>query len=154
MREMRAAELMTPDPITVEPDTPIADVARELRDHNIGSVPVVQSRQDRTLLGVITDRDIAIRCVAEGHDPTSCRVERHMSREVRSVHAGDGLDRVMEVMRSEKVRRLPVVDESDRVIGMIAQADLAVDAVEEDAASPLDVAFTLERISSPARPDR
>jgi CBS domain-containing protein len=154
MREMRAGELMTPDPIVVLPDTPIAEIARELRTHDIGSVPVVSDQHGKRLVGVITDRDIATRCVAEGHDPSRCAAKHHMTQEVVSARAGDDVNRVMELMAGAQVRRLPVTDERERVIGIIAQADLAVDAVEDDAASPIDVAYTIERISRPAHPER
>ena len=154
MREMKAAELMTPDPITVERGTTISEVARELREHDIGIVPVVDSRADRRLLGVITDRDVAVRCVAAGHEPHQCAVDQHMTRDVRAVHAGDDVATVMDVMKSAQVRRVPVVDAKDRVIGIIAQADLAVDAVEDQAVSKLDVADTIARISEPAHPEK
>lgn len=154
MREMKAAELMTPDPIIVERGATISDVARELREHDIGIVPVVESRGDRRLLGVITDRDIAVRCVAAGHEPHNCAVDQHMTRDVRVARAGDDVATVMDIMKSGQVRRVPVVDGSDRIIGIIAQADLAVDAVEEQAVSELDVADTLARISEPAHPEK
>jgi len=77
-----------------------------------------------------------------------------MTRDVRAVHAGDDVATVMDVMKSEQVRRVPVLDGKDRIIGIIAQADLAVDAVEEQAVSKLDVADTLERISEPAHPEK
>ncbi|HEX7120411.1 MAG TPA: CBS domain-containing protein [Longimicrobiales bacterium] len=154
MREMRAGELMTPDPITVTPDTPIAEVAREFRIHDIGFLPIVDGDRGHRLLGVITDRDIACRCTAEGHDPTACPAERHMTREVATARAGDDVNRVMEIMQGAQVRRLPVVSDTGRLIGVIAQADLAVDAVEEDAVAPIDVAYTVERISEPAHPER
>lgn len=154
MREMKAAELMTPDPIIVERGTPISDVAREFREHDIGMVPVVESRADRRLLGVITDRDVAVRCVAAGHEPHHCSVDQHMTRDVRAVRAGDDVATVMAVMKSAQVRRVPVLDAKDRVIGIIAQADLAVEAVEEQAVSKLDVADTVARISEPAHPEK
>lgn len=154
MREMRASELMTPDPITVSADTSISDAARELREHDIGILPVVENMQSKRLVGVITDRDIVVRCSAEGHSPDDCTVGQHMTREVRSARAGDDLALVMGLMREAQVRRIPVTDQSQRIIGVIAQADLAVDAVREDAASRLDIAYTLERVSKPAHPER
>ncbi len=154
MREMRAGELMTPDPVTVGPETPIAEVAREFRIHDIGFLPVVESERSNRLVGVITDRDVACRCTAEGHDPKGCTAERHMTRALATARAGDAVQRVMELMQGAQVRRLPVVNDTGRLVGVIAQADLAVDAVEEDAVSPLDVAYTLERISEPAHPER
>src|SRR5690606_5375210 len=115
MREMKAAELMTPDPITVERGTTISDVARELREHDLRLVPIVESHGDRRLLGVITDRDVAVRCVAAGHEPHQCAVDQHMTRDVRAVQAGDDVATVMDVMKSERVRRVPVVDAKNRV---------------------------------------
>jgi len=154
MREMRAGELMTPNPITVNADASIQEVARAFRTHNIGFLPVVESEQDKTVLGVITDRDIAVRCTAEGHDPASCHVRKHMTDELITARPGDDIRQVMDVMEGAQIRRLPVVDERGRAICVIAQADLAVEAVEEDAVSPLDVAAMLEAISKPARPER
>ena len=154
MRDMYAGELMTPDPITITPDTPIAEAAREFRIHDVGFLPVVDSDRNLQLVGVITDRDIACRCVAEGHDPTKCSVESHMTRDVAAANPGDHVNRVMELMQGAQVRRIPVVSDTGRLLGVIAQADLAVEAVEEDAVSPLDVAYTLERISLPAHPQR
>lgn len=154
MRAMRAAELMTPDPITIVPETPVAELAREFRIHDIGFLPVVESMQSNRIVGVITDRDVACRCTAEGHDPKACTAERHMTHEVVAARAGDDVRRVMELMQGAQLRRLPVVNDTGRIVGVIAQADLAVEAVEEEAVSPLDVAYTLERISAPAHPQR
>lgn len=154
MREMKASELMTPDPVTVGSDTSIADVARRLREHDIGSVPVVTDDADKRLVGMITDRDIACRCSAEGHDPSECTASSHMSTDVRSARAGDDLNTVKEIMSGAQVRRVPVTDDDGRVLGMIAQADLAVDAVENRGAARIDVAETVEQISQPAHPQR
>lgn len=154
MRDMKASELMTPDPVTVGRDTSIADAARRLREHDIGSVPVVSDDPDRHLLGVITDRDIACRCSAEGHDPRECTAGSHMSENVRTARAGDGLDTIKEIMSGSQVRRVPVTDDDGRILGIVAQADLAVEAVENDAIARIDVAETLEQISEPAHPQR
>lgn len=154
MREMHAAELMTPDPAVVEPSTPVSDVAEELAKHDIGSVPVVESRRTRRLVGVITDRDIAVRCVARGHNPAECDAATHMSRHVVTVRVDEDLAQVMRKMEGGQVRRVPVVDKRGRVIGIVAQADLAVEAVRENTVSELDIAHTLQRISLPAHPER
>lgn len=153
MRGMRAADLMTPEPITVLPDTPIAEVARSLRDHDVGGVPVVADELDRHLVGMITDRDIAVRCTAMGHNPRTCTAKDHMSGELRTARPEDDLGEVMAMMRGGQIRRIPVVDDEERVIGIIAQADLAVDAVEAEAATEMEVAETLQRISEPGHPE-
>ncbi|MFW6201774.1 MAG: CBS domain-containing protein [Gemmatimonadota bacterium] len=154
MREMHAAELMTPDPVTVERRTSVPEVAEELARHDIGGVPVVESRRDRRLVGMITDRDIAVRCVARGHHPVECDAASHMSRHVVTAQVDEDLAHVMRKMEGGQVRRIPVVDRAGRVIGIIAQADLAVEAVRENTISELDVAHTLQRISLPAHPER
>lgn len=154
MREMHAAELMTPDPIVVEGSTPVPDVAEQLAKHDIGGVPVVEDMRSRRLVGMITDRDIAVRCVARGHHPVECRAEEHMSRHVMTAQTDDDMPHVMRKMEGGQVRRVPVVDGSGAVVGMIAQADLAVSAVRENTVSELDVAHTVQRISLPAHPER
>lgn len=154
MREMRAAELMTPDPVTLPAETPIIEVAKELREHEIGSIPIVNDYTENQLEGIITDRDIVVRCLALGHDPRRCTAGQHMTESVVTAGPGDLVGRVMELMQGAQVRRVPVVDDNGRVLGIIAQADLAVEAARDRAVSGLDVAATLERISKPARPER
>lgn len=154
MREMHAAELMTPDPAVVEPSTPVSEVAEELARHDIGSVPVVESRRSRRLVGMITDRDIAVRCAARGHHPGECEAAAHMSRHVVTARVDDDIPHVLRKMEGGQIRRIPVVDKANRVVGIIAQADLAVEAVREHTVSELDIAYTLQRVSLPAHPER
>lgn len=149
----RAAEIMTENPETVTPDATLADVARKMRDLDVGIIPVVDNADDRRLKGVITDRDIATRAVAEGKDG-SVQVHECMTEQVRSVNKNDSIQDVMWVMRREKVRRVPVTDREGRLVGIIAQADLAVDYASDDQNREMEVGETLERISEPARPNR
>ncbi|HEY8485285.1 MAG TPA: CBS domain-containing protein [Longimicrobiales bacterium] len=151
---MRAAELMTPEPVTLPAETPIVEVAKELREHDIGSIPIVNNYTENQLQGIITDRDIVVRCLARGHDPHHCTAGQHMTENVVTAGPGDLVGRVMDLMQGAQVRRVPVVDDHGRVIGIIAQADLAVEAAKDRAVSGLDVAATLERISKPAHPER
>ena len=146
---LRAADLMTENPEAVTPDAQISDVAKKMRDFDVGIIPVVESLDSRRLRGVITDRDIAVRAVAEGREGTT-RIEECMTQRVRTVNKNDSVEEVMRVMREEQVRRVPVTDREGRLVGIIAQADLAVDLDGRER----EVGETVEQISEPARPHR
>lgn len=148
---MKARELMTENPECVTEGETVQRAAQLMRELNVGLLPVVDDASSRRLRGVITDRDIAIRHVAEGHDSGNCRVGEEMSSgELYTVTPDDGTDTVMSRMKEGQVRRIPVV-EDDRIVGMIAQADLAVETPNSEAR---EVARTLEEISEPAEPER
>ena len=143
---MKARDLMTSNPEFVTPEDTITRAAQIMRDVDVGIVPVVEDRNSMRLKGVITDRDIAVRHVAEGHQE-ECRVEAHMSSgRLGTVDANSDQDEVMNLMEREKVRRVPVVDEGDRLIGIIAQADIATRIGPED---PDKVEEVVEKISEP-----
>mgnify|MGYP006197573545 CR=1 FL=1 len=143
---MKARDLMTENPECVTREDTLQRAASIMRDRDIGAVPVVADTDSRKLVGIVTDRDIAVRHVAEGHNG-ECRVEEAMTAgSVATAREDDEVDRVMELMRQHKVRRIPVVDGKDQVVGMIAQADLALEA-RDDA----QVERTVERISEPGR---
>ena len=147
---MKARDIMTGDPQVVTPDDTLSRAAEIMRDVDVGIVPVVEDRSSMKLRGVITDRDIAVRHVADGHS-TDCRVGDHMSAgRLQTVGPDADADEVLDRMRREQVRRIPVV-EGDRLIGIIAQADVAVDlgAGKQD-----DVQRTVKGISEPAEPNR
>ena len=149
----RAAEIMTENPESVTADSSISEVARKMRDLDVGIIPVVDSQENRRLRGVITDRDVTIRAVAEGRDGET-KVGDCMTDRVRAVNKNDPVQEVMRVMREEQVRRVPVTDREGRLVGIIAQADLAVDFAGHDRGREIEVSETLERISEPARPER
>lgn len=149
----RAAEVMTENPEVVTPDATLAEAAAKMRELDVGIIPVVDSMDNRRLRGVITDRDIAIRAVAEGKDG-SAKVSECMTSEVETVNKNDGIDRVLSVMQREQVRRVPVTDREGRVVGIIAQADLAVDYGEGRPRASRRVQETIEKISEPAHPQR
>jgi CBS domain-containing protein len=122
---MKAREIMSSNPDYVTGDDTVQSAARIMRDRDIGLVPVVDDRSNMRLRGVITDRDIAVRHVAAG-DHEDCRVGDHMSEgHVHTVRPDDDLRQVMELMKREQVRRVPVCEEGDRLVGIIAQADIA-----------------------------
>jgi CBS domain-containing protein len=115
-------EVMTSDPRAIEADKTIADAAMLMRDEDVGLAPVVEG--DR-LVGTLTDRDIAIRVVAEGKDPTSTPVWEVASTEVVTVGPEQNLDDALGLMAQHQVRRVPVVEQDGRLIGVVAQADVA-----------------------------
>jgi CBS domain-containing protein len=142
---MKARELMTADPTCCTPEDTIQQVAQLMRDHNCGCIPVVEDARSKRLVGVVTDRDIAIRCTAEGKGPQT-RVKDALSPNAKSCGPDDDVDAVERIMTGEQVRRVPVVDQRGCCVGMIAQADLALN---HRAASESDVGKLVERISEP-----
>jgi len=124
---MSVREAMSPNPRSVDPEMSVVEVARIMLAEDVGSLPVVQGER---LMGVITDRDIAVRVVAEGKDPTDLPVAGIASREIVTVSPDQPLDEALQVMASAQVRRLPVVDDG-RLVGILAQADVARSADEQ-----------------------
>jgi CBS domain-containing protein len=114
-------QAMTTDVRTVAPDSSVLDAARIMRDEDTGSVPVVE---DDRVVGIVTDRDIVVRGVADGRDVTSLDVREVCSRQPVTVEPGRDLDEALRLMAQHQVRRLPVVD-GDRLVGVLAQADVA-----------------------------
>jgi CBS domain-containing protein len=148
---MRARDIMTANPRAVTSDDTVTTAAQLMRELDVGIIPVVDDANSMRLRGVITDRDIAVRHVAEGHGD-DCRVSAHMSEgELTTATPDDDVDDVMERMQRSQVRRIPVVEDGDRLVGIIAQADLAIDVGPGE---PADVARTVEKISEPAEPQR
>jgi CBS domain-containing protein len=121
-------DIMTPNPRSVESDGSVVDAARVMRDEDVGIVPVVEG--DR-LVGTVTDRDIAIRVVAEGRDPESTTVGEVASRELVTIDPQQDLDEALRLMARHQVRRLPVVEEDGTLVGIVAQKDVAMHASEE-----------------------
>jgi len=142
---MRARDIMTSNPLVVTGEDTISHAAEIMRDAEVGIVPVVDDREHRRLIGVLTDRDIAVRCVSHRHVP-ACDVRLHMSADhLHTVAPDDDVDRVLEAMAHDQVRRIPVVADDGRLIGMISQADLATKVGPDH---PLDVERVLESVSA------
>ena len=140
----KVREVMTERPRCVTLETPISEAAQLMESDDIGSLPVLEGDQ---LAGMITDRDIVIRAIAQGKDPRGMPVREVASRELVTVYADDDLATALKKMASEQVRRLPVVDDENRLVGVLAQADVALEAKEKT------VGEMVEEISkSPAGP--
>jgi CBS domain-containing protein len=140
---MKARDIMSANPSCVTPDSGVRDAARLMARENVGVIPVVNDITEKRLLGVLTDRDIAIRVVAEGRG-SDISVNEIMSQNVRTCGPDDPVDEVMRTMGTEQVRRIPIVDDRGSLLGIVAQADLALNAKDEE-----KVERTIEKISQP-----
>jgi CBS domain-containing protein len=122
-------EVMTKNPRTVRPDDTAVDAARLMRDEDTGIVPIVED--DDRLVGVVTDRDLAIRVIAEERDPRATKVAEIASQNLVTIDPQQDLDEAMRLMAEHQVRRLPVVEEDGKLVGVLAQADVARHAEPE-----------------------
>ena len=151
--DTRVAEIMTDNPECVTPDTPVSEVAQKMRELDVGIIPVVDSHDNRRLRGVVTDRDLAIRVLADNRGGDA-KASDAMTDHVETVNKNDRVRDVLMVMRREQVRRVPVTDRDGRLVGIVAQADLVIDYTEGDAQREREVEDTIERISEPSEPGR
>ena len=121
-------DLMTSNPTTIEPDKTVVDAAKLMRDEDAGLIPVVEGQK---LIATITDRDITIRVVAEGKDATATSVRDVASTRIVTVDPDQNLDEALQLMAKNQVRRLPVVEEDGKLVGIVAQADVAKHTSDE-----------------------
>jgi CBS domain-containing protein len=119
---------MTRDVATVFPDDSVQYATRIMRDEDCGALPVVDSRG--RMIGMITDRDVAVRLVADGYDATHAIVADCMTDEVFACHVNDPLRGCMDVMSRHQIRRLPILNDRDQVIGIVSQGDLSRHAAD------------------------
>ncbi|HEY6960213.1 MAG TPA: CBS domain-containing protein [Candidatus Limnocylindria bacterium] len=137
---MNVNELMTRDPASCRPDDVCAQAAMLMREEDCGSIPVVD---DGRLVGIVTDRDITVRCVAAGHDPKTTRVSEVMSADPICVQPDTSAEEATKIMAERQVRRLPVVADG-RLVGIVVTAQLA------RSEKPGQVGKTIKDISEPA----
>ena len=122
---MNCRDVMTPTPSCCVPDDIVVEAARLMKNQNVGSVPVVADRDDHRLVGMVTDRDLALRVIAEGRDPHDTAVRDVMTTRPVSCRESDIYQQALQAMAEHQLRRSPVVDEQGRLAGIIAQADVA-----------------------------
>jgi CBS domain-containing protein len=137
-------ELMTRDPVTIGPHDTVQRAAQLMDELNVGVLPVCEGEQ---LLGIVTDRDITVRATAAGLDPRATEVDLVMSDRVRCCSWRQSASEALRQMSQVQIRRLPVVDDDERLVGIVSLGDLA-------ARNPEGVEDTLRRISTPSEPDR
>ncbi len=131
----KCEEVMTKNPVCCVPSDNVVKVAEMMKRENIGPIPVIENEQTRKLVGIVTDRDLAMKIVAEGRDARSTKVEAVMTHKVVTCRAEDDLQKALEAMSEHQLRRIPIVDNDNKILGIIAQADVAtrVDQPEKTA---------------------
>ncbi len=139
----KASDLMTKNPAVSTPDMNLTKVAKLMADHNVGAIPVVENEDSGKLVGIVTDRDIAVRCVAEGRNPEDVRAGDIMSKSVVTVREDADVDEITRVMEKNMIRRVPVLDNMGSICGIVAQADVALHAPNSMTGD------TVEKISKP-----
>ena len=128
----KCEELMTKDPVCCLPGEMAVKVAQLMKRENIGPIPVIENEQTRTLVGIVTDRDLALKIVAEGRDGNSTKVEAVMTHKVVTCLAEDDLQMALDKMAANQLRRIPIVDDKNRILGIISQADVATRVNQPD----------------------
>ncbi len=141
------ADVMTRGVRSMTPQDPLVKAAQAMEELNVGAIPVCEG--DR-LIGMVTDRDIVVRCVAQEMDIPACKLSDIMSGHVRTVRENDDVNEVLNEMSSARIRRMPVVDSQDRLVGIVSLGDIAAKHLQGQG----EVASSLGGISSPAEPDR
>lgn len=150
---MKARDIMASDPEALLPEDSVGHAASVMKRMEIGALPVVEDRTSMRLVGILTDRDLVVRHVAE-HHREECEVRHHMTErqepsEFATARPEDTIEYVMELMSNHQVRRIPVVANGDeRLVGIVALADIAREVGPEQ---PGEVVRVLEDISEPAK---
>jgi CBS domain-containing protein len=143
---MNVESVMTRDVAVVNASDSVRAAAAVLKELNIGSVPVCNGR---SLVGMITDRDIAVRAVADGRDPLDTPVEQVMTRDVIYCFADQDVQEVADAMAASQVRRMPILNRQHELVGIVSLGDLAVDVADDEMTGEV-----LEEVSRPSRPLR
>jgi CBS domain-containing protein len=122
---MKCSDVLTRDPVCCLPDDTVEQAAQSMKKEDVGPIPVIENRQSKKLLGIVTDRDMAVKVVAEGRDNRKTKVKEIMTRNPVTCHPNDDLQVALDAMAQHQIRRVPVVDDQGRITGIIAQADVA-----------------------------
>ena len=143
---MNVGSVMTHDVTVFNPSDSVRAAAEVLKSINIGSAPVCNGR---SLVGIITDRDIAGRAVADGRDPNHTPVEQVMTRDVVYCFEDQDVEEVADAMASSQVRRMPILNRQHQLVGIVSLGDLAVELADDQLTGEV-----LEEVSQPSRPER
>lgn len=141
---MTCEELMTPSPTCCSPDHSSVEAAELMQREDVGLVPVVDGQSSK-LVGVITDRDIAVKVVAAGRDPRGTVVSQVMTSDPACCRPNEPIEAVVELMTRRQVRRVPIVDNTGAIVGIVSQADIATRL-----ANPKETGQVVQAISEPA----
>ncbi len=121
----KCSDVMTKNPVFGLRDVSVVVAARLMKSKGIGAIPVIENELTKELMGIVTDRDLTLAIVAEGRNPQTIKLEDVMTRDVITCYADDDLQTALDVMSEYQLRRIPVVDHENRLLGIIAQADIA-----------------------------
>ncbi len=145
---MKVRDIMTSDVAYAAPDTTLEEVAVLMRDENVGAIPVLD---DGALIGIVTDRDIVVRCIADGKDAAECTAEDVLTENLETVEPEDDVNEAAQIMARRQVRRLPVVEDG-RLVGMLSLGDIAVKENDQTAGDALESVSEGVKESRSARP--
>lgn len=138
---MNVREVMSSNPVCCLPEDTAQTVARQMCQSNVGSIPIMSDRQSKKLTGIVTDRDLCCSVIAQGLDPATTPIREHMRKNPVACRPDDSLESCEQAMQRHQVRRIPVVDEQGRCVGIVAQADVALNR------GPQQVSKTVAEIS-------
>ncbi len=138
------SDVMTQDVIFAVPGETVDTVAKLMKNNDIGPIPIVQDANSKKLVGIVTDRDLVLKVLAEGRDARNTRIEEIMTKSLVTCRETDNLDVALKTMSANQVRRIPVVNKHNQIVGIIAQADVALLGQ-----SPLKTGEIVEDISKP-----
>jgi len=144
---MKVKDIMTPNPECIRPDATLQEAARRMRDLDVGPLPVCGD--DDRLAGMITDRDITVRAVAEGKDPKTTTVREAMTGDIVHVYEDQDVADAAQVMEQKQIRRLVVLNHDHRLVGIVSLGDLAVESGDRTKAGEV-----LQEVSEPSVPHR
>jgi CBS domain-containing protein len=139
----KCRDLMTKNPVCCLPGDNVSYAARLMKENDVGVLPVVFDQQEQILVGIVTDRDVTVRAVANGRDPSRVLVDEIMSRKIVKCSPDDNYEQAVNLMEQHQIRRIPAVDASGRVVGIISQADVAVRVRDTNKTAELVTAISL-----------
>lgn len=128
----KCKEVMTKNPVCCLQNDTVLKAAELMKSENVGSIPVIENEQTQKLIGIVTDRDLTLKIVAEARDAKSTKVDAVMTHKVVTCRAEDDLQKALDAMAEHQLRRIPIVDANNRVVGIIAQADVATRVDQPD----------------------
>ena len=131
----KCSDVMTQDPVCCLPTDTVAKAAQLMKSEDVGSIPVIEDQGTMKLIGIVTDRDLALQVVAPERDAGTTQVEDVMTYEIITCRASDDVQKAVDAMAQHQLRRMPVIDDKHRIVGIISQADVAtrIDRTEETA---------------------
>jgi CBS domain-containing protein len=140
----KCSDVMTKNPSCCLPTDTVAKAAQQMKKEKVGSIPVIENEKTKKLIGIVTDRDLALQVIADGRDAKTTRVADVMTQDVITCGMDDDVQNAVDAMADNQLRRIPVVDDDHMIVGIIAQADVAT-RVDE----PQETAKMVKEISQP-----